>query len=101
VPATTINAELAEPAEKTVLFCEFCGFCVECRHVRLPGSESTASSHMGVAEEAFAGMNVGGATQVFVPMMMQAHVLPGWQFLDDRRSRFAHVCSLVPHRVQR
>src|SRR5437016_10687259 len=34
--ATTINAELAEPAEKTVLFCEFCefcGFCVECRAV--------------------------------------------------------------------
>src|SRR5436309_2921698 len=30
---TTINAELAEPAEKTVLFCEFCGFCVECRAV--------------------------------------------------------------------
>jgi hypothetical protein len=29
--ATTINAELAEPAEKPVLFCEFCGFCVECR----------------------------------------------------------------------
>jgi len=29
--ATTINAELAEPAEKTGLFCEFCGFCVECR----------------------------------------------------------------------
>src|SRR5207247_8007258 len=29
--ATTINAELAEPAEKPVLFCEFCGFCVDCR----------------------------------------------------------------------
>ena len=29
-PATTINAELAEPAEKRVLFCVFCGFCVEC-----------------------------------------------------------------------
>jgi hypothetical protein len=25
---TTINAELAEPAEKTGLFCAFCGFCV-------------------------------------------------------------------------
>src|SRR6266487_5545924 len=32
-PGTTINAELAEPAEKPVLFCEFCGFCVECRAV--------------------------------------------------------------------
>jgi hypothetical protein len=27
--ATTINAERAEPAEKTGFFCEFCGFCVE------------------------------------------------------------------------
>src|SRR5437867_9121038 len=31
---TTINAELAEPAEKTGLFCEFCGFCVECRNAK-------------------------------------------------------------------
>ena len=23
--------------------------------------------------------------------MMQPHVLPGWRFLEDRRSRFAHV----------
>src|SRR5437867_5058886 len=28
-PATTINAELAEPAEKPVMFCEFGSFCVE------------------------------------------------------------------------
>jgi len=32
--ATTIHAELAEPAEKAVLFCEFCDCCVECRAVR-------------------------------------------------------------------
>jgi len=29
--ATTINAELAEPAEKDCLLCVFCGFCVEWR----------------------------------------------------------------------
>jgi hypothetical protein len=39
---TTINAELAEPAEKTLsLFCELCGFCVECRaHVAAPVSRT-------------------------------------------------------------
>ena len=36
-------------------------------------------------------MNVGSAAQIFLPMMMQPHVLPGWRFLEDRRSRFAHV----------
>jgi len=46
---------------------------------------------VGITEEGFAGMNVGGAIQVFVPMMMQADVIPGWRLLDDRRSRFAHV----------
>jgi hypothetical protein len=39
---TTINAELAEPGEKTLsLFCELCGFCVECRaHVAAPVSRT-------------------------------------------------------------
>jgi len=46
---------------------------------------------IGISEEGFAGMNVDGATQVFVPMMMQADVIPGWRLLDDPRSRFAHV----------
>jgi predicted permease len=46
---------------------------------------------VGVAEERFGGMNVAGTTHVFVPMMMQAHVLTRWNFLDDRRSRFAQV----------
>ena len=63
------------------------------------GQPITINSHpytvIGVAEERFAGMNVGRATQVFVPMMMQQHVLPGWHFLDDRRSRFAHVYGRV------
>lgn len=48
-------------------------------------------SVVGITEEGFAGMNVGSATQVFVPMMMQADVIPDWRLLDDRRSRFAHV----------
>ena len=40
-PPATINAELAEPAEQQVLFCEFCGFCVECRAVWRAGYSDT------------------------------------------------------------
>ena len=46
---------------------------------------------IGVIQDGFAGMNVGSAAQIFLPMMMQPHVLPGWRFLEDRRSRFAQV----------
>jgi predicted permease len=59
------------------------------------GRALTVNGHpytiVGVAQEGFAGMNVGSAAQLFVPMMMQPHVLPGWRFLEDRRSRFAQV----------
>ena len=39
----------------------------------------------------FPASTSGTATQVFVPMMMKPQMTPGWNFLDERRSRFARV----------
>ena len=46
---------------------------------------------IGVAQERFTGIDVGYATQVWVPMMMKPQITPGWNYLDDRRSRFSRV----------
>ena len=59
------------------------------------GRKLTVNSHpftvIGVAAEGFSGIDVGTATQIFVPMMMKAQMTPGWNYLDDRRGRFARV----------
>jgi predicted permease len=59
------------------------------------GQKLTVNSHpftvIGVAAEGFSGIDVGSASQVFVPMMMKAQMTPGWNMLDDRRGRFARV----------
>ena len=59
------------------------------------GRKLTVNSHpftvIGVAAEGFSGIDVGAATQIFVPMMMKAQMTPGWNYLDDRRGRFARV----------
>ena len=59
------------------------------------GQKLTLNSHpftiIGVAAEGFTGIDIGEATQVFVPMMMKPQMTPGWNFLDDRRGRFARV----------
>jgi predicted permease len=46
---------------------------------------------VGIAQEGFNGIDVGTATQMFVPMMMKPQLMPGLNFLDDRRARFAKV----------
>jgi predicted permease len=46
---------------------------------------------IGVAARGFDGLDIASASQVFVPMMMKPQMTPGWNFLDDRRSRFARV----------
>jgi predicted permease len=58
------------------------------RDIRLNGHPFTV---IGVSEEAFRGIEPGNITQVFVPMMMKLQLTPGWNYLDDRRSRFARV----------
>jgi predicted permease len=46
---------------------------------------------IGVAREGFEGVELGNATQVFVPLMMKAMVTPGWNGLDDPRYRWVRV----------
>ena len=46
---------------------------------------------IGVAEAGFQGMEVGDATQMFVPMMMQEQVVPNSKLLEDRRTRFVNT----------
>ena len=58
------------------------------RKITLNGQPFTI---VGVAGEGFSGIDVGSATQVFVPMMMKPQLTPGWNMLDDRRGRFARV----------
>jgi predicted permease len=46
---------------------------------------------VGIAREGFEGVEVGRATQVFVPLMMKAQLTPGWDGLDDRRYNWVRV----------
>ena len=46
---------------------------------------------VGVAASGFQGIEVGGATDVFVPVMMKAQVTPTWYGLDDRTDRWLNV----------
>jgi predicted permease len=59
------------------------------------GRKVTLNGHpftiIGVAREGFTGIDVGAATQVFVPMMMKPQLTPGWNGLEERRVRFARV----------
>ena len=46
---------------------------------------------IGVAQSGFQGVEVGEATQIFVPITMQEQIIPNYKLLDDRRSRFLNV----------
>ena len=46
---------------------------------------------VGVARAGFEGVELGRATQVFVPMMMKAQITPGWNELDGRLYRWVRV----------
>jgi putative ABC transport system permease protein len=54
---------------------------------------------IGVAREGFTGIDVGSATQIFVPMMMKPQLTPGWNDLDSRRRRFARVFARLAPEV--
>jgi predicted permease len=59
------------------------------------GQTLTVNSHtftvIGVARDGFDGINVGRATDMWVPMAMKPLLTPGWDDLDRRRARFARV----------
>ncbi len=46
---------------------------------------------VGVAQPGFTGVEVGTATQIFVPIAMQERVIPGQKLLEERRTRFLQV----------
>jgi predicted permease len=58
------------------------------RKISLNGHPFTV---IGVARDGFTGIDVGYATDVWAPMMMKPQMTPGWNALDDRRSRFARI----------
>jgi putative ABC transport system permease protein len=48
---------------------------------------------IGVAPNAFRSVAVGDAPDIFAPMMMKAQITPGWNDLDDRRSRWLNIVA--------
>jgi predicted permease len=62
---------------------------------RVVNSTVLINSHpftiIGVAAPGFRGITVGDNYNLFVPIMMKPQVTPGWNALDDRRSRWLNV----------
>jgi predicted permease len=56
--------------------------------VRINGHPMTV---VGVAARDFAGIDMGGPVDVFVPLMMKAQMTPTWNDLDAWRSRWVNV----------
>jgi putative ABC transport system permease protein len=48
---------------------------------------------IGVAPNGFRSVTVGDAPDMFVPMMMKAQITPGWNDLDERRSRWLNIVA--------
>jgi predicted permease len=46
---------------------------------------------IGVAPPGFFGLEVGNATDIFVPMMMKAAMTPGWDGMNDRRDLWLNI----------
>lgn len=48
---------------------------------------------IGVSQAGFDGLDIGRVPQIRVPIMMKAEMTPGWNDLDNRRSRWVNVFS--------
>jgi len=48
---------------------------------------------IGVAQPGYNGITVGDNYNLFVPIMMQPQITPGWNALDDHRSRWLNVIA--------
>ena len=60
------------------------------RHVVVNGHPFTI---VGVAQEGFAGIEVGRTIDLFVPTMMKKVITPGWYALDERTFRWVRVMA--------
>ena len=56
---------------------------------------------VGVAQAGFTGAELEFVPQIFVPMMMQAQMIPGNDLLKDRRSRFVNAFGRLKPGVTR
>ena len=48
---------------------------------------------VGVSAQGFNGLQVGGNTDVMVPVMMKAQMTPTWNDLDNRQSRWLNIVA--------
>ena len=46
---------------------------------------------VGVSQAGFTGLDIGSASNVFVPVMLKAQMTPNWDDMDNRRSRWVNV----------
>jgi hypothetical protein len=91
LPATTINAELAEPAEQTGVVLGFCGFCVECRASRhteatLVISHDDLRAGRRANQAIFFGSSHSRSGTAVAPKRCVAQVLP-WRPRGERPKR--------------
>jgi predicted permease len=56
---------------------------------------------VGVSARGFAGVQVGQAADVMLPLMMKAQMTPTWNDLDNRRSRWVTVMARLKPGVSR
>jgi putative ABC transport system permease protein len=59
------------------------------------GRRLTINNHtytiVGVSQEGFDGLDIGSVANIRVPIMVKAQVTPGWDDVDNRRSRWVNV----------
>jgi predicted permease len=59
------------------------------------GQSITVNGHpmtiVGVTARSFTGVDVGGVSEVLVPVMMKAQMTPTWNDLDNKRSRWVNI----------
>jgi predicted permease len=56
---------------------------------------------VGVAQPGFEGIELGRPAQVFVPIVMKAHLTPAWNGLDDPRFAWVRVFGRLKPRVSK
>ncbi len=52
---------------------------------------NNAVTVIGVSQAGFTGIDIGSASNVFVPVTLKAQMTPNWDDMDNRRSRWVNV----------
>jgi predicted permease len=56
---------------------------------------------IGVAQAGFTGLDIGSASNVFVPVTLKVQMTPNWDDMDNRRSRWVNVFGRLKPGVTR